>query len=162
MANRILVSDKFDAQGIERLQSAGTLDIEYKGGHSREELLKSVASAEGLIIRSATTVDQEVLDAAPNLKLVVRAGVGVDNIDIPAASRQGVIVMNAPGGNTISTAEHAIALMMASARHVAQANASQDDPDHARPGKHRRAYMSGHQAAGAQLDGHDDKAADED
>lgn len=124
MKSKILISDKFDDEGIARLGKESNLEVVYKGGHSREELLAAIGDAEGLIIRSATKVDQAVLDKAPKLKLVVRAGVGVDNIDIPAASRMGVIVMNAPGGNSVSTAEHAVALMMASARHIAQADAS--------------------------------------
>ncbi len=124
MKHRVLISDKFDDEGIARLKKESNLDVVYKGGHSREELLASLSGVHGLIIRSATKVDVEVLQKATDLKLVVRAGVGVDNIDIPAASRLGVIVMNAPGGNSVSTAEHAIALMMASARHVAQADAS--------------------------------------
>ena len=122
--HRVLISDKFDDEGISRLKQETGLEVVYKGGHTREELLASLSGVEGLIIRSATRVDQDVLLKAPDLKIVVRAGVGVDNIDIPAASRAGVIVMNAPGGNSVSTAEHAVALMMASARHVAQADAS--------------------------------------
>ena len=124
MAHTILISDKFDAEGVRRLEGESDINVVYKGGHSREELLEHIGQANGLIIRSATKVDAEVLARAENLKLVVRAGVGVDNIDIPEASRRGVIVMNAPGGNTISTAEQAIGLMMALARHIPQANAS--------------------------------------
>ena len=124
MKHIILISDKFDAKGVSRLEEQANFEVVYKGGHSREEMLAAVSQANGLIIRSATKVDAEVFAAAPNLKLIVRAGVGVDNIDIPEASRRGVIVMNAPGGNSVSTAEHAIALMMSSARRIPQANAS--------------------------------------
>lgn len=124
MKHTILIADKFDAEGVSRLKSHPSLEVIYSGGTKREELLRIIGGVHGLIIRSATTVDAEVLAAAKNLKLVVRAGVGVDNIDIPEASRHGVIVMNSPGGNSVSTAEHAIALMMALARNVPQASAS--------------------------------------
>ena len=120
----ILISDKFDAKGVEKLQQHGDFTVDYDGGYDRAVMLEKITSAHGLIIRSATKVDKEVLEKATNLKVIIRAGVGVDNIDIPEASRRGVIVMNAPGGNSVSTAEQAIALMMASARHTAQANAS--------------------------------------
>jgi len=124
MKHTILIADKFDPEGVSRLKAHPALNVIYSGGTKRDELLQSLADVHGLIIRSATTVDAEVLQAAKNLKLVVRAGVGVDNIDIPEASRHGVIVMNSPGGNSVSTAEHAISLMMALARNVAQASAS--------------------------------------
>ena len=101
---KILISDKFDAEGVSRLKSHGGFEVIYKGGHNREELLAQIAEADGLIIRSATKVNKEVIEAAKNLKLVIRAGVGVDNIDIPEASRRGIIVMNAPGGNHAGSA----------------------------------------------------------
>jgi len=124
MQYKVLVSDKFDPEGIARLKSHEKLEVVYDGGHSREQFLEAVSEAHGLIIRSATKVDAEALERANNLKIVIRAGVGVDNIDIPEASRRGVIVMNAPGGNTVSTAEQALALLFALARNTPQANAS--------------------------------------
>ena len=124
MKHTILIADKFDAEGVSKLKAHADLEVIYSGGTKRDELLKIIGNVHGLIIRSATTVDAEVLAAAKNLKLVVRAGVGVDNIDIPEASRHGVVVMNSPGGNSVSTAEHAIGLMMSMARNVPQANAS--------------------------------------
>lgn len=124
MKHTILIADKFDAEGVSKLKAHADLEVIYSGGTKRDELLKIIGNVHGLIIRSATTVDAEVLAAAKNLKLVVRAGVGVDNIDIPEASRHGVVVMNSPGGNSVSTAEHAISLMMSMARNVPQANAS--------------------------------------
>lgn len=124
MKHTIVVSDKFDAEGIARLKSESNLEVVYEGGHSREQLLDIIGNAHGLIIRSATKVDEEVLAKAENLKIIIRAGVGVDNINIPEASRRGVIVMNAPGGNTVSTAEQALALIFASARKTPQANES--------------------------------------
>ncbi|MCE9599288.1 MAG: phosphoglycerate dehydrogenase [Spirochaetia bacterium] len=124
MKHTILISDKFDAEGVARLQAHPDLNVIYSGGTKRDELLKIIPDVHGLIIRSATTVDAEVLAVAKNLKIVVRAGVGVDNINIPEASRHGVIVMNSPGGNSVSTAEQAIGLLMAMARNLPQANAS--------------------------------------
>ncbi|PKL34195.1 MAG: phosphoglycerate dehydrogenase, partial [Spirochaetae bacterium HGW-Spirochaetae-10] len=124
MKHVILISDKFDAEGVARLQKTDGFEVIYKGGHSKEELLADIGKAHGLIIRSATKVTPEVLEKAPNLKLIVRAGVGVDNINIPEASRRGVIVMNAPGGSSVTTAEQALALMFAVARNTPQANAS--------------------------------------
>ena len=124
MKHTIVVSDKFDAEGIARLRAESNLEVVYEGGHSREQLLNIISSAHGLIIRSATTVDEEVLAKAQNLKIIIRAGVGVDNINILEASRRGIIVMNAPGGNTVSTAEQALALLFATARMTPQASAS--------------------------------------
>ncbi len=123
----ILVSDKFDSQGIERLREQQDFEVIYEGGCSRERFLELLPQADGLIIRSATRVDQEALSKAKNLKIIIRAGVGVDNIDIHDASQNGIIVENAPGGNTVSTAEQALALLFACARKIPQANASIKD-----------------------------------
>lgn len=124
MTNVVLISDRFDPEGVSRLQQADRFEVIYKGGHSADETKVDIARASALIIRSATRVTTELLDAAPALRLIVRAGVGVDNINIPAASRRGIIVMNAPGGSSATTAEQAIALLFATARHTPQANAS--------------------------------------
>ena len=86
-----------------------------------EELLAAIKDADGLVIRSATKVTAELITAAPRLKVVGRAGTGLDNVDIPAASKRGIVVMNTPGGNTITTAEHAVSLMVAMARNIPQA-----------------------------------------
>src|SRR6202012_1883877 len=93
-------------------------------GKTKDELIAIIGDYEGLAIRSATKVDKDVLAAAKNLKVIGRAGIGVDNVDIPAATAAGIIVMNTPFGNSITTAEHAIALMMALARDIPAANAS--------------------------------------
>lgn len=127
MSHVILISDKFDAEGVARLQKTDGFEVIYKGGHSKEDLLQEIGKVDGLIIRSATKVTPEVLEKATNLKMIVRAGVGVDNINIPEASRRGVVVMNAPGGSSITTAEQAIALLFAIARNTPQANASTKD-----------------------------------
>ena len=94
----------------------------WVGGPARPRLLEAVASADALLVRSATTVDAEVLAAAPKLKIVARAGVGLDNVDVPAATERGVMVVNAPTSNIHSAAEHAIALLMATARQVPAAD----------------------------------------
>jgi len=124
MKRKIFVSDKFDPEGIQKLKESPIFDVIYENGCDRARLLELIGEADGLIIRSATKVDQEVIEKARNLKVVIRAGVGVDNIDIPEASRRGIIVMNSPGGNSVSTAEHAIAMMMSLARNIPRASMS--------------------------------------
>ena len=121
----LLISDKFDSQGIQRLQERSELfNILYDGGYKRDDFLRLLPDANGLILRSSTKVDQEAVARAAKLQFIIRAGVGVDNIDISAASHRGIVVANAPGGNSISTAEQALALLFACTRHTAQANAT--------------------------------------
>ena len=120
---KVLISDKLDPLAVEIFEKNG-VDVDFKPGLSPEELLKIIPDYDGLAIRSATTVTPEVLDAAKNLKVVGRAGIGVDNIDVPKATENGVVVMNTPFGNSITTAEHAIAMMFALARQIPQANES--------------------------------------
>jgi D-3-phosphoglycerate dehydrogenase len=105
------------------LRDAG-VTVEKRIKLPTEELFVAVADCDGLVVRSETKVTAEVMDAARNLRVIGRAGVGVDNIDVPAATARGIVVMNAPDGNTITTAEHTIALLVALARNVAQANTS--------------------------------------
>ncbi len=121
---RILVSDKLDKQGLEILQAAPGLEVDNRPGVSADELLKIIGEYDGLVIRSGTKVTAAVLEAATSLRVVGRAGIGVDNVDVDAASKRGVIVMNTPGGNNVTTAEHAISMMLALARHIPQANAT--------------------------------------
>ena len=121
---KILVSDSLSQEGLEILNSAKGLTVDYKPGLSEDELCAAVADAEGLIIRSGTTVTAKVLDAAKKLKWIGRAGIGVDNVDVPAASKSGVIVTNTPTGNMITTAEHAISLMCSLTRSIPQATMS--------------------------------------
>ncbi len=123
-AFRILVSDKLGAAGLERLAQAGDATYDLKTGLSHEELLAIIADYDALIVRSSTKVTADVLEAATNLKVVGRAGMGVDNIDVTAATMRGIVVMNTPGANSVATAEHTLALMMAVSRHVAQGHAS--------------------------------------
>jgi D-3-phosphoglycerate dehydrogenase len=118
---KVLISDKMDPNAERILRERGC-DVDVITGKTPEELKAIIGQYDGLAIRSATKVTKEILDAATNLKVVGRAGIGVDNVDIPAASSQGVVVMNTPFGNSITTAEHAIALLFALARQVPEAN----------------------------------------
>jgi len=120
---KVLISDKLSPAAIDIFKQRG-VEVDVKTGLERDELIKIIDQYDGLAIRSATKVTQPVIDAAKNLKVVGRAGIGVDNVDIPAATAKGIIVMNTPFGNSITTAEHAIAMMMALARDIPQANAS--------------------------------------
>ena len=118
---KVLVSDKLAQEGVDLLNSIDGIEAVVKTGMSEDELCSFISDFDGLIIRSATTVTPKVLDAAKKLKGIARAGVGVDNIDIPEATKRGVIVMNTPGGNTLSAAEHTMALMLALSRNVVPA-----------------------------------------
>lgn len=119
---KVLISDKMDPNATRIFQERGC-DVDVITGETPEELIARIGQYDGLAIRSSTKVTKAVLDAATNLKVVGRAGIGVDNVDIPAASAKGVVVMNTPFGNSITTAEHAIALMFALARQLPEANA---------------------------------------
>ena len=125
MANqwRILIADDVNESGLQPMRAAGFV-VEKKTGLSPEALAKELSTADGLIVRSETKVTAELMDSANGLRVIGRAGVGVDNIDVPAATARGIVVMNAPDGNTITTAEHTIALLIALARNVPQANSS--------------------------------------
>lgn len=121
----VLVPDAVHPSALDVLNAAADrLDITAPGQMSRAELLAAAPTADALVIRSASKVDAEVLAAAPRLKIIARAGVGVDNVDIPEATRRGIVVVNTPDGNTISTAEHTFGLMLALARHIPQAHQS--------------------------------------
>ncbi len=119
---RILVADPIAGDGVARLREAG--DVEVATGLSSEELKRKVAGVDALVVRSETKVTAEVLAAAPRLRVVGRAGVGVDNIDIEAATRRGVVVLNAPTGNTIAAAEHTVAMMLCLVRNIPRADRS--------------------------------------
>lgn len=120
---RVLISDDLDPQAVEIFKNSGC-DVDYKPGTSADELMSIIDQYDGLAIRSATKVTPAVLEKAKNLKVVGRAGIGVDNVDTPKATELGVVVMNTPFGNSITTAEHAIAMMFALARQIPQANES--------------------------------------
>ncbi|MEH6630333.1 MAG: phosphoglycerate dehydrogenase [Halopseudomonas aestusnigri] len=123
---KVLISDKLSPKAADIFRNRG-IEVDTKVGLSAEELIKIIGDYDGLAIRSATKVTPEVLEAATNLKVVGRAGIGVDNVNIDAASGKGVVVMNTPHGNSITTAEHAIAMMFATARQIPEANASTQD-----------------------------------
>ncbi len=120
---KVLVSDALSEEGLQILQKAG-LEVIYKPGISTEELKKKIETADALIIRSGTKVTKEIIEAAKNLKVIGRAGTGLDNVDIQSANQKGIVVMNVPGGNTLSAAEHTLALLMSLARKIPQANNS--------------------------------------
>ena len=120
---KVLISDKLSPQAVEVFTSRGVV-VDQKTGLSEDELIKIIGEYDGLAIRSATKVNAKVLEAAKKLKVVGRAGIGVDNVDVKAATSRGVVVMNTPFGNSVTTAEHAISLMMALARQIPAANAS--------------------------------------
>ncbi len=119
---KVLVSDPIDAAGIDILRQVAQVD--EKIGMSLDELKAVIGSYDALMIRSGTKVTTEVIEAANNLRIIGRAGVGVDNVDVPAATKRGVLVVNSPEGNTIAAAEHSLALLLALSRHVPHAHAS--------------------------------------
>ena len=119
---KVLVSDNLSVTGVEILKKESGIDVDVKTGLSKEELIAIIPEYDGLIVRSATKVVAEIIEAAKKLKVIGRAGIGVDNIDLDAAGQKGVIVMNAPEGNIITTAEHTMALMLSMSRNVSQAS----------------------------------------
>jgi len=121
---RILISDAVARECIEGFQGVPGFQVEQKVGVKPADLLEMIPAFDGLIVRSETKVTAEVLERAARLKCVVRAGAGVDNIDVPAATKKGVLVMNCPGGNTLAAAEHTIALLLALARNIPQGHAT--------------------------------------
>jgi D-3-phosphoglycerate dehydrogenase len=123
-APKILIADSISQRGIDELSREGALDITIKPGLDETELIKIVPEFSALVVRSQTKVTADVLKAGGKLRVVGRAGVGVDNVDVEAATRRGVVVLNAPGGNTLSTAEHAFSLLLSVARKIPQADAS--------------------------------------
>jgi D-3-phosphoglycerate dehydrogenase / 2-oxoglutarate reductase len=126
VAHRVLVTDKLAEEGLERLRAEPGIEVvvDTKLAQDVPALKRALAEADGIVIRSGTQLTAEVLEGQSRLKAIVRAGVGVDNIDVAAATRRGIVVMNTPGGNTVSTAEHTMALLLALARNVAKADAS--------------------------------------
>jgi D-3-phosphoglycerate dehydrogenase len=120
---KVLISDKLSPAAVAIFRDRG-IDVDLKPGLTPAELRAIIPDYDGLAIRSATKVTRELLDAAPRLKVVGRAGIGVDNVDVKSATSRGVVVMNTPHGNTITTAEHAIAMMFALARQIPEASAS--------------------------------------
>jgi D-3-phosphoglycerate dehydrogenase len=124
MAHKVLITDALAPQGLERLRASADLAVDVQPGLSGEELAHVIAPYHGLIIRSGTRVTKAVIAAAANLRVIGRAGIGIDNIDVETATKRGIVVMNTPGGNNVTTAEHALSLLLALARNIPQANAS--------------------------------------
>ena len=118
----VLIAEELSPAGIAQLES--DFELRYTDGGDRTQLLSALADADAVIIRSATTIDAEALEHAPKLRVVARAGVGLDTVDVEAATRAGVMVVNAPTSNVVSAAEHAVALLLSTARNVPQAMAS--------------------------------------
>jgi len=121
---KILISDSMSSKAVEVLKGTPGLDVDVITGMKPDELKAKIKEYHGLVVRSATKVTAEIIEAAENLKVVGRAGTGVDNVDMVAATKKGIVVMNTPGGNTVTTAEHAVSMMMALARKIPQATAS--------------------------------------
>jgi D-3-phosphoglycerate dehydrogenase len=121
---RVLVSDNLADIGIEMLQQAEGIDVDVNVGLSPEELKGVMKDYDALIIRSATKVTKELIEAAPKLKVIARAGIGLDNVDIPTATKNGIVVMNTPEGNVVTTAEHTISHLLALSRNISQGTAS--------------------------------------
>ncbi|MCX5936967.1 MAG: phosphoglycerate dehydrogenase, partial [Cyanobium sp. LacPavin_0920_WC12_MAG_62_9] len=119
---KVLVSDPIDQAGIDILSQVAQVDV--RPGLPPAELKQIIGEYDALMIRSGTQVTAEIIESADKLRIIGRAGVGVDNVDVPAATKRGVIVVNSPEGNTIAAAEHALALMLALSRHVPHAHAS--------------------------------------
>jgi len=119
----VLIADELSPKALDIFRSRG-VEADVRIGLKKPELLSIIGGYDGLAVRSATKADKEVIAAATNLKVIGRAGIGVDNIDIPSATARGIVVMNTPFGNSITTAEHAIALLFAAARHIAAADVS--------------------------------------
>ena len=115
---KILVSDNLGEIGIEMFQEEPGMTVDVNTGLQPDELKDIIGEYDAIVIRSATQVTEDILDAATNLKVVGRAGIGLDNVDIPAATKRGVVVMNTPTGNVVTTAEHTIAMMMALTRNI--------------------------------------------
>jgi D-3-phosphoglycerate dehydrogenase / 2-oxoglutarate reductase len=121
---RVLVSDNLSEVGVRIFEEIPDIDVDVNTGLTPEELKGIIGQYEGLVIRSATKVTADIIEAAANLKVIGRAGIGLDNVDIPAASKRGIVVMNTPEGNTITTAEHTMGMIMALSRNIPRATAS--------------------------------------
>jgi D-3-phosphoglycerate dehydrogenase len=121
---KVLVSDALAAPGLEILERAPGIEVVNSPGLSPGELTEAIRDADALVIRSGTKVTADVIEAGPRLRVIGRAGIGVDNVDVPAATKRGIVVVNTPEGNNVTTAEHAIALLVSLARHIPQATAS--------------------------------------
>ncbi|MCA9601762.1 MAG: phosphoglycerate dehydrogenase [Polyangiales bacterium] len=145
MAFKVLVSDKLSEDGLKVLRSAAEIEVDYRPGLNEQELADAIGEYDGLVIRSGSKVTAKVLASADQLRVIGRAGIGVDNVDVPAASKRGIVVMNTPTGNAVTTAEHAIALLMSTARMIPDANLT------TKGGKWEKSKYQGREIAGKTL-----------
>jgi D-3-phosphoglycerate dehydrogenase / 2-oxoglutarate reductase len=145
MVIKILVADPISETGIDVFNVNGHFKIDARSKLSNDDLKKAVADADAVIVRSETKITADILSSGKNIKIVGRAGVGVDNIDVAAASRQGVLVVNVPGGNTISAAEHTVALLLSLSRNIPSAN------DSLKKGEWNRSKFTGSELQGKTL-----------
>jgi D-3-phosphoglycerate dehydrogenase len=141
---KVLIADKVSPTCAESLRASG-LEAEHRTGLNGDDLLRAVADVQGIVVRSDTQITEEVMAAAPHLRVVARAGAGVDNVDVAAATRRGIVVMNAPGENTISAAEHTMSMILSLARRIPQADRSM------RSGKWERGRFMGVELFGKTL-----------
>ncbi len=136
---KILISDNLSAEGIEIFKQTPGIEVDVRTKMTPDELKAVIKEYDGLVIRSATKVTQEIIDRAEKLAVIGRAGIGLDNVDIPAASKRGIVVMNTPGGNAVTTGEHTIAMMLSLVRKIPQATASM------KAGKWEKSKFTGHE-----------------
>ena len=141
---KVLASDKIAESGLKKLKDAG-FEVDMKTGLSEDELVKIIPEYDALVVRSETKVTSKIIEAGKKLKIIARAGVGVDNVDLPSATKKGIIVVNSPEGNTIAAAEHTWAMLLAMSRNIPQAQAS------LRSGKWERSKFTGVEVYGKTL-----------
>jgi D-3-phosphoglycerate dehydrogenase len=145
MMAKVLVSDSLSKEGLEILGKAAGIELVNKPGLNEEQLIAEIPIYDALVIRSGSKVTARVIEAAQSLKVIGRAGIGVDNVDVKAASRRGVVVMNTPTGNAVTTAEHALSLLFAVARKISAADASM------KSGKWEKKAFQGRELSGKTL-----------
>ena len=121
---KILVSDPLSEEGLKILKEVREFQVDVKTDLKPDSLKEAIKDYDALVVRSATKVTKDIIDRAQNLKVIGRAGVGLDNVDLEAATAKGIIVMNTPAGNTISTAEHTVSMILSLSRNIPQANGS--------------------------------------
>jgi len=134
---KVLIADPLSEQGLELFRNESDIEVDVKTGLKPEELIQIIGGYEAIVVRSETKVSADIIESGKKLKVIGRAGVGLDNVDVPAATRKGIIVMNVPGGNTISTAEHTMSLLLSLTRNIPQAYASMKE------GKYERKKFTG-------------------
>ncbi len=142
---KVLIADNIGQTGVDYLEGTPEIEVKVKTGLAEDELVSEIASCEGIIVRSATKLTGKVLAAAHRLRFIVRAGVGIDNVDLAAAAQENITVMNTPGANATSAAEHTFALLLALCRHIVPADSS------VREGRWERKRFLGTQVAGKTL-----------